>query len=77
MGHRYYNQTMEPKLGIAEEACLLLGFLSYKLALLIEIWESSKPRAKTREELDREARPMLPQLEDVDDIRPDLKGQKF
>merc|ERR1712136_676755 len=68
-GAWYYNQTAETPLGLVEGGCRLLGFGSYKLALVIELWESLKPRPKTRAELDREARPSLPQLEDVDDIR--------
>eukprot|EP00951_Prasinocladus_malaysianus_P024768 scaffold215083_cov30-Prasinocladus_malaysianus.AAC.1 len=76
---RYYNQTAEPelRLGLLEEGCLVLGFASYKLGLAIEIWESLKPKPKTREELMRQERPMLPQLEDIDDIRPDLRNNRF
>ena len=76
-GPRWFNQNSDTPLGLTEEGCLFLGFASYKLALVIEVWESLKPRAKTREELDMMERPMLPELEDVDDIRPDLKDEKF
>jgi hypothetical protein len=65
------------QLGLVEEGCLILGFASYKLALGSEIWESLKPKAKTAEEIARESRPMLPQLEDVEDVRPDLKDERF
>lgn len=74
-----YNQNAEPEvqLGLLEEGCLILGFASYKLALGSEIWDSLKPKAKTAEEIARESRPMLPQLEDVEDVRPDLKDERF
>ena len=42
-----------------------------------ELWECLKPKPKSREELDRESRPMLPEVEDVADVRPDLKDEKF
>jgi len=74
-----YNHGAEPsaQLGLVEEGCLVLGFASYKLALAGEIWESLKPRPKTAEEIARESRPMLPQVEDVEDVRPDLKDERF
>eukprot|EP00192_Tetraselmis_astigmatica_P021331 CAMPEP_0117652974 /NCGR_PEP_ID=MMETSP0804-20121206/2935_1 /TAXON_ID=1074897 /ORGANISM="Tetraselmis astigmatica, Strain CCMP880" /LENGTH=267 /DNA_ID=CAMNT_0005459101 /DNA_START=94 /DNA_END=896 /DNA_ORIENTATION=- len=76
-GAWWFNQNSETPLGLVEEGCLFLGFSSYKLALVVEVWESLKPRPKTREELDRQERPMLPELEDIEDIRPDLKDEKF
>ena len=50
----------------AAQGCLLGGFLSYKGALLLQIWEATKPRFEP-EKLLRPARPSLPDLGDEAD----------
>lgn len=48
------------------QGCLLGGFLSYKGALLLQIWEATKPRFEP-EKLLRPARPSLPDVGDEAD----------
>uniref|UniRef100_A0A061QQQ0 Uncharacterized protein n=1 Tax=Tetraselmis sp. GSL018 TaxID=582737 RepID=A0A061QQQ0_9CHLO len=76
-GAWYYNEASGSSIGVTEEGCLFLGFCSYKLGLIVELWESVKPRPKSRDELMRQERPMLRQLEDVEDVRPDLKDERL
>lgn len=53
------------KLGMVEQGCLLGGFLSYKIALILKIYDDLKPRPLTEEEMMQLSRPQLPELEDV------------
>lgn len=52
-------------LGIVEQGCLLGGFVSYKIALVLKIYDDLKPRALTDEEMLQMSRPQLPEVEDV------------
>jgi hypothetical protein len=46
---------------LVEAGCLLLGFLSYKVALLLELWDDLKPKIDPEAGL-RRARPTIPDL---------------
>ena len=52
--------------GCGAQGCLLGGFLSYKVALLEQIWEATKPRFE-KEKLLMAARPSLPDMGDEAD----------
>lgn len=62
-----YNAAAGPEdqLGLVEQGCLLGGFLSWKVALVLKIYEDLKPRPLTQEEILRQTRPTLVQVEDV------------
>jgi hypothetical protein len=45
--------------------CALGGYLSYKVALILKIYDDLKPRALTEEEMMQLSRPQLAELEDV------------
>ena len=46
------------------------GFLCYKVALVLKIYDDLKPRAMTEEEMLQAARPQLVEVEDVElDLR--------
>ena len=49
---------------LLEAGCLLLGFLSYKVALLLELWDDLKPKVDPEAGL-RAARPTIPDLPPV------------
>jgi hypothetical protein len=49
---------------LIEAGCLLLGFLSYKVALLLELWDELKPKVDPEAGL-RPARPAIPDLPPV------------
>ncbi|KAL4439962.1 hypothetical protein ABPG75_002963 [Micractinium tetrahymenae] len=68
-----YNAAAAPEdqLGLVEQGCLLGGFLSWKVALVLKIYEDLKPRPLTEEEILRQQRPMLVEVEDV---KLDLRG---
>lgn len=53
-------------LGIVEQGCLIGGFLSYKIALILKLYDDLKPRALTEEEMLQASRPQLVQIDDVD-----------
>lgn len=53
------------QLNMVEVGCLLGGFLSYKVALILKIYDDLKPRAMTEEEMMQLSRPQLAELEDV------------
>jgi hypothetical protein len=53
------------KLGMVEQGCLIGGYLSYKIALILKIYDDLKPRPLTDEEMMQLSRPQLPELEDV------------
>lgn len=55
----------ESQIGIVEEGCLLGGFLGYKIALFLKVYDDLKPKILTEEELMRANRPVLEDLEDV------------
>ena len=56
----------EYHLNIVEQGCMLGGFLSYKVALILKVYDDLKPRALTEEEMLQNSRPQLPEMEDVD-----------
>lgn len=62
-----YNAVAGPEgqLGLVEQGCLVGGFLSWKVALVLKIYEDLKPRPLTQEEILRQQRPMLVEVEDV------------
>lgn len=49
---------------LIEAGCLLLGFLSYKIALLLELWDELKPKVDPEAGL-RPVRPAIPDLPPV------------
>ena len=49
---------------LLEAGCLLLGFLSYKIALLLELWDDLKPKVDPEAGL-RGVRPSIPDLPSV------------
>ena len=53
-------------IGGVEEGCLFGGFLSYKIALVLKIYDDLKPRAMTEEEMLQMSRPQIPEIEDVE-----------
>ncbi|KAI7842538.1 hypothetical protein COHA_003775 [Chlorella ohadii] len=55
----------EDALGPVEQGCLVGGFLSWKIALVLKIYEDLKPKPLTQEEIFRQARPMLVEVEDA------------
>ncbi|PRW33204.1 hypothetical protein C2E21_7817 [Chlorella sorokiniana] len=55
----------EDALGLVEQGCLVGGFLSWKIALVLKIYEDLKPKPLTQEEIFRQARPMLVEVEDA------------
>ncbi|CAK0774363.1 hypothetical protein CVIRNUC_004161 [Coccomyxa viridis] len=61
----FYNSAAEHKIGLVEESALFAGFLSYKASLLLEIWDSTKPKFDP-ELLGRQPRPQLRNLPDAD-----------
>ena len=69
MGCFAYNRVLgsETPLGLVEEGCLLGGFLGYKVALITKVYDDLKPKVLSAEELMKEKRPYLVQMEDVDD----------
>lgn len=64
-----YNSVLggENPLGLVEEGCLLGGFLGYKVALITKVYDDLKPKVFSAEELMKEKRPDLVEMEDVDD----------
>lgn len=63
----------EFQLSIVDEGCMLGGFLSFKIALVLKIYDDLKPRALTEEEMLRASRP---QLADIEDVPLRLRGRK-
>lgn len=53
-------------LGVVEAGCALGGFWSYKVALVLKVYDDLKPRAMTDEEMAAASRPKLAELEDVE-----------
>lgn len=53
-----FNTLSETPMGRVEQASLLAGFLSYKAALLLNIWDSTKPKV----DVDGARRPKRPEL---------------
>lgn len=64
-----YNSVFgdEAPLGLVEEGCLLGGFLGYKIALITKVYDDLKPKVLSAEELMKEKRPDLVEVEEVDD----------
>lgn len=53
---------------MVEEGCMVGGFLGYKVALVTKVYDDLKPKVLTSEELMREKRPDLVEIEgDVED----------
>jgi hypothetical protein len=53
------------QLNMVDVGCVLGGYLSYKVALILKIYDDLKPRALTEEEMMQLSRPKLAELEDV------------
>ncbi|KAK9916142.1 hypothetical protein WJX75_009264 [Coccomyxa subellipsoidea] len=62
-----FNTVSETPLGRVEQACLLAGFLSYKAALLLNVWDSLRPRVDP-EVIRRPRRPELAVLPPVEEL---------
>lgn len=60
----YFFQD-EYHLGMVEKGCLVGGFLSYKMALILKIYDDLKPRALTEEEMLQASRPKVVEIDDV------------
>jgi hypothetical protein len=61
-----WNQLLpDYTLSLVDQGCMLGGFLSYKIALILKIYDDLKPRALTEEEMLRASRPQLVEVEDV------------
>ncbi|KAK9813500.1 hypothetical protein WJX73_002707 [Symbiochloris irregularis] len=64
-----YRSLIEPRMGLVEAAALLAGFLSYKGALVLVLWDDNKPNfgmgGKARH--DRPRLVQFPRLEDEED----------
>lgn len=56
----------EWQLGVVDQGCMLGGFLSYKAALLLKLYDDLKPRPRTEEEMMQALRPQLTEVEDVE-----------
>lgn len=62
-----YNSAFpEQPLSLIEEGCLIGGFLSYKVALILKVYDDLKPKILTEEDLLQEPRPMIAPIEDVE-----------
>jgi hypothetical protein len=55
----------EFQLNLAEQGCMIGGFLSYKVALVLKVYDDLKPRPLTEEEMLQLSRPQLVDIEDV------------
>jgi len=68
-GCALYNAVAgEGGLSLVEEGCMIGGFLGYKVALVTKVYDDLKPKVLTSEELMREKRPDLVEIEgDVED----------
>jgi hypothetical protein len=64
-----YNSThdVSEQIGLVEEGCLIGGFLGYKVSLFTKIYDDLKPKVLTAEELMKEKRPDLVEMDDVDE----------
>ena len=61
-----WNATFpEFNIGIVEQGCFIGGFWSYKIALILKIYDDLKPRAMSEEEMLSLSRPQLADVEDV------------
>ena len=70
LGCFFYNSLHDSgsQLGLVEEGCMIGGFLGYKVALITKVYDDLKPKVLTAEELMREKRPDLVEIDgDVDD----------
>ncbi|KAK9848561.1 hypothetical protein WJX84_009277 [Apatococcus fuscideae] len=65
------SNGLGPKLGWGDDLALIIGFLSFKAPLLLQLWDDNKPRVKSVEELRAARRPVFEPLE-VDDTPFDL-----
>ena len=64
----YNGVAGEGGLSLVEEGCMVGGFLGYKVALVTKVYDDLKPKVLTSEELMREKRPDLVEIEgDVED----------
>lgn len=61
-----WNATFpDIQISVVDEGCLIGGFLSYKIALILKIYDDLRPRALTEEEMLQASRPQLAEVEDV------------
>jgi hypothetical protein len=70
VGCSLYNSVhdVESQIGLIEEGCLVGGFLGYKVSLITKVYDDLRPRVLSAEELMREKRPDLVEIDgDVDD----------
>ena len=67
-----FNAESGDTLTLTEEACVLGGFLSYKVALMLKVWDDLKPRFGKREA----RRPKWKEIDDDFDVygRPKAKS---
>jgi hypothetical protein len=56
----------DARLGLLEEGCLLGGFLAYKSALILKVYDDLRPRARSEAEMAAELRPEMPAVDDVE-----------
>lgn len=62
-----WNSTFpENTIGIIEQGCMIGGYLSFKTALILKVYDDLKPRALTQEEMLQNSRPELVEVEDVE-----------
>lgn len=55
----------EFQLNLVEQGCMIGGFLSYKVALILKVYDDLKPRPLNEEEIMQMSRPQLVDIEDV------------
>ncbi|KAK9809102.1 hypothetical protein WJX72_009377 [[Myrmecia] bisecta] len=65
-----FSAKAEQPLSLTQDGFLLLGFLTYKMSLIQQIWDTFKPKltAPTATDKLKAARPVLAEVEDIDDI---------
>ena len=72
LGCFIYNNMhdAESQLGLVEEGCLMGGFLGFKVSLITKVYDDLRPKVLSAEELMREKRPDLVEIDgDVDESR--------
>ncbi len=70
VGCSLYNSMhgADSQLGLIEEGCLVGGFLGYKVSLITKVYDDLRPKVLSAEELMREKRPDLVEIDgDVDE----------